>query len=338
MLAERISVQAINEKAPTIDHVGPWFVLQLLGLLSLRLPEPTNHKQSRARISMVTFPLSPLPPTRLTTFSRLVRSFSTQARPELLTPVTLSVETLGTYLLAKRKNNKFSISGSNYNLSSKRSSNRSTRWKRVSKPGHPIYPFLYRNLFFFLAASATVRQPRRSTPQHNQQGRGGGGGVGQHTIRVLWVDGSLIPDPQLPNCPLLAPLLRCPFLTGRSDLPNAHTGRQEISSHISRAAPWTPPMEVTGECVCGTRAYPSGIPLHLHVTLLRVPCKRLEKLSAYTYCIFFSSNFTCFATIYLSALLHPRSSRFDQWYPKNGFPHHTGLQPHPSPTRREIWG
>jgi hypothetical protein len=29
MLAGRISVQAINEKAPTIDHVGPWFVLQL---------------------------------------------------------------------------------------------------------------------------------------------------------------------------------------------------------------------------------------------------------------------------------------------------------------------
>ena len=106
MLAERISVQAINEKAPTIDHVGPWFVLQLLGLLSLRLPKPTNGKQSRARISMVAFPLSPLPPARLTTFSRLVRSFSTQSRPELLTPVTLSVETLGTYLLAKIKNKK----------------------------------------------------------------------------------------------------------------------------------------------------------------------------------------------------------------------------------------
>ena len=39
ILAGRISVQAINEKAPTIDHVCPWFVLQLLGLLSLRLPK-----------------------------------------------------------------------------------------------------------------------------------------------------------------------------------------------------------------------------------------------------------------------------------------------------------
>jgi hypothetical protein len=29
MLAGGISAQAINEKAPTVDHVGPWFVLQL---------------------------------------------------------------------------------------------------------------------------------------------------------------------------------------------------------------------------------------------------------------------------------------------------------------------
>jgi hypothetical protein len=46
MLAGRISVQAINEKAPTIDHVGPWFVLQLMGLLSLRLPKPQTKPQT----------------------------------------------------------------------------------------------------------------------------------------------------------------------------------------------------------------------------------------------------------------------------------------------------
>jgi hypothetical protein len=38
MLAGGISVQAINEKAPAIDHVGPWFVF-VLQLLSLRLPK-----------------------------------------------------------------------------------------------------------------------------------------------------------------------------------------------------------------------------------------------------------------------------------------------------------
>lgn len=46
MLAGRISVQAINEKAPAIDHVGPWFVLQLLRLLSLRLPKPQTKPQT----------------------------------------------------------------------------------------------------------------------------------------------------------------------------------------------------------------------------------------------------------------------------------------------------
>jgi hypothetical protein len=45
MLAERISVQAINEKVPTIDHVGPWFVLQLFCLLSLRPPKPTTNNR-----------------------------------------------------------------------------------------------------------------------------------------------------------------------------------------------------------------------------------------------------------------------------------------------------
>lgn len=69
MLAGRISVQAINEKAPAIDHVGPWFVSWVFCLCGC-----PNHKQSRARIG-IAFPF--LSATRLTTFSRLVRSFST---------------------------------------------------------------------------------------------------------------------------------------------------------------------------------------------------------------------------------------------------------------------
>jgi hypothetical protein len=70
--------------------------------------------------------------TRFTTFSRLSlgHSFSTtspvQTKKNLLTPVTLSVETLGTYLLAKVK--KIFYKCSNYNLAA----TARTGWKRVS--------------------------------------------------------------------------------------------------------------------------------------------------------------------------------------------------------------
>jgi hypothetical protein len=91
-------------------------------------------------------------------------------------------------------------------------SNRSNRWKRVSQLGHPIYPFLNQNLFFFFAASATVRQPRRSTPQHSQQGRGGC----WHTRMCVMILIRKLPPPR-PSPELSIP--------ERSDHPNAHTGR-----------------------------------------------------------------------------------------------------------------
>ena len=80
---------------------------------------------------------------------------------------------------------------------------------------HSIYPFLNQNLFFFFfAASATVRQPRRSTA-------GKRGWCWHHT--QLWI---LI---LIRNLPPLLSLPLSPFVhsrpVGRSD-PNAHTGRQ----------------------------------------------------------------------------------------------------------------
>jgi hypothetical protein len=107
----RISVQAINEKAPT--HRPRWRSLvcppMFVGSSVFAAAQTTQTNKSReARIRMAFSPFHSAT-TRFTTFSRLSlgHSFSTtspvQTKKNLLTPVTLSVETLGTYLLAKVK-------------------------------------------------------------------------------------------------------------------------------------------------------------------------------------------------------------------------------------------
>ena len=103
----------LTKRHRPIDHVGgPWFVLQLfVGSSVFAAAQTTQTNKSReARIRMAFSPFHSAT-TRFTTFSRLSlgHSFSTtspvQTKKNLLTPVTLSVETLGTYLLAKVKKN-----------------------------------------------------------------------------------------------------------------------------------------------------------------------------------------------------------------------------------------
>ena len=115
--------------------------------------------------------------TRFTTFSRLSlgHSFSTtspvQTKKNLLTPVTLSVETLGTYLLAKVKKSSKSAQITTLQQPLVPVGN---GCHELSQLGRPIYPFLNQNLFFFFAASATFRQPRRSTHPHTASREEGG--------------------------------------------------------------------------------------------------------------------------------------------------------------------
>jgi hypothetical protein len=193
-----------------------------------------------------------------------------------------------------------------------------TRWKRVSKLGHPIYPFLNQNLFFFRRVSHSPP----AAPQHTTQPTAGkrGGGVGNaNTFGCYgWIDGSLILI-LIRNCPLLAPLPRCPFLTGRSDLSNAHTGRQGILSHLVATIEWllpgTPPMDVTGECVCGT---PALIHQEFRFTACNSHAASDSKslVCIYVLCIIFFAPYhqvnLHVSLLYISRHFHPGSSRFDQ--------------------------
>jgi hypothetical protein len=93
-------------------------------------------------------------------------------------------------------------------------------------------------------------------------------------------------------------------------------------------------MEVAGECVWHPRL--SIRNFRFIACYACAPCKRLEKLSAYTYFIFLLITQVHVSLLYISRHFHPGSSRFDQWYPNNGFLHHKATAA--SDARREMGG
>lgn len=141
MLAERISALRINEKAPTT------LVFGLLGCVFCLCGCPRAHH--RGLESERVFPLS-LPPVLRPSFSRPLRSFSKQSRPELLTPVTPSVEGHWEPVPWRGETNLLGAQITCFFFCSNRSL---TRWKRVTHfvPSH--LSFFKPNLFFFRRVS-----------------------------------------------------------------------------------------------------------------------------------------------------------------------------------------
>ena len=262
-------------------------------------PNQTTNKQSRARIRMA-FPLSLLPSVLPPFLGSLGHSPPVQAR------TSHTSHALGRDIRDLSPGEFYMCS--NYNLAG----NRSTRWKRVTQLGHPIYPFFNQNLFFFFFFRRVSHSPP-AAPQHSREE-----GVvlaPPHTFSgVMDPD----PDPQLP--PFSLPLLL--------SMPDQSVGRIPTYTQGGKTRRCGGSLDAANGsnwrmCVALAPAL-----IHQEFRFVACNCNACVSIRASDWKslvqirIFFLLITKCHVSLYNSRHFHPRSSRFDQFCPKNGFLHH----------------